>query len=279
MRLWIILAMAIALLAVVFALQNNTVAWVHFLWGSFQAPLALILLSTLTAGIAIGLLVSMSAMVRRGWSISRQTQQLSSLTEQLASKTTELTEQRQTHERQIMAQSATHQELLRAMDVADPVTGLLHYTFLPQSVSYLIEKGRSHPGSPTSICLYLLLGQPSPDTPCDQATLQKAIAHVLRPQTTQQWLFTDGAGRFACLTVDMDGKAAAELGDRLRDMLLRPDAPGLSSLSLAVNVGGAIAHSLDKIDSPTLIQQAEAALDHALKRGRNRVRLVDANRP
>lgn len=277
MRLWILLAMAIALLAVVFALQNNTVAWVHFLWGSFQAPLALILLGTLTAGIAIGLLVSVPAVVRRGWSVSRQTQQLSSLTEQLASKTTELTEQHQTHERQIMAQSATHQELLRALAVADPVTGLLQYAFLPQSVSYLIEKGRS--GAPASVCLYLLLGQPSPDTPCDQATLQKAIAHVLRPQTTQQWLFTDGAGRFACLTVDVDGKAAAELGDRLRDTLLRPDAPGLSSLSLTVNVGGAIAHTLDKIDSPTLIQQAEAALDHALKRGRNRVRLVDANRP
>lgn len=73
LRLSLILAMIIAVLAVIFALQNSVPIVINFLPWEFQGSLALILLITLVLGVLIGLLVSVPSIFRRSRRISHQT--------------------------------------------------------------------------------------------------------------------------------------------------------------------------------------------------------------
>ena len=52
-----IIAAILAVLALIFVVQNLTSTHMKFLWGTFKAPLWLMLIITLAAGIVIGLLV------------------------------------------------------------------------------------------------------------------------------------------------------------------------------------------------------------------------------
>ncbi|NCJ07639.1 DUF1049 domain-containing protein [Synechococcales cyanobacterium C] len=70
MRLFLILAIAIAALAILFALQNADLATIRLGVWVFDSPLALVLLVTLAIGFLLGLMVSVPALVRRGWQLS-----------------------------------------------------------------------------------------------------------------------------------------------------------------------------------------------------------------
>ena len=52
-----IIAAILAVLALIFVVQNLTSTHMKFLWGTFKSPLWLMLIITLAAGIVIGLLV------------------------------------------------------------------------------------------------------------------------------------------------------------------------------------------------------------------------------
>ncbi len=71
MRGTLIMALAIALIAVIFALQNSGSVNVHLGPASFSAPLALILLLTLAAGVLAGYLSLISRMFRMGSEIKK----------------------------------------------------------------------------------------------------------------------------------------------------------------------------------------------------------------
>lgn len=79
MQFFIILALLIAIVAVVFALQNMTTVTITFLFWSLQGSLALVLLVTLASGVLISLLTSMPGLVRGKWTTSKQGKKLSSL--------------------------------------------------------------------------------------------------------------------------------------------------------------------------------------------------------
>lgn len=276
MRLFVALAVAIALLAVIFAVQNNIIIALSFFGWDFQAPMPVFLLTTLAIGVAIGLLVSIPAIVRRGWSAARQTHQVEQLTQQLADKEQEMTAQGQTHRRMLQAAQSTSEELLRALSIADPHTGLIQLDWLQKSILYLLEQ-MSSTAEISAIALFMLEGHV--ESTLDQTMLQKAIAHRLRESlSTTSWIFTEGR-RFAWLTIDTDGNAANELGGRIRDQLVQtPIVNTPEPQHLTVSIGAAIARREDNVNSNAVIQQAEAALELAQKRGRNRVRLVDATR-
>jgi uncharacterized integral membrane protein len=278
MRLFVALAVAIALLAVIFAVQNNIIIGLSFFGWEFQAPMPVFLLTTLAVGVAIGLLVSIPAIVRRGWSAARQTRQVEHLNQQLAEKEQDMTAQSQSHRRTIKAAQSTTEELLRALAIADPQTGLIQLDWLHKSILYLLEQMSTTAEIP-AIALFMLEGEV--ESAVDRTVLQKAIAQRLRePLSTNSWIFTDGSGRFAWLTMDAEGKAANELGDRIRDQLVQtPIVTTPEPQHLSVSIGGAIALRDDNVDSKTVMQQAEEALELAQKRGRNRVRLVNATRP
>lgn len=79
MQIFIILALGIAIIAVVFALQNLAMVTVSFLFWSIDASLALVLLVTLAAGVLISFLASLPGLVKGKWTASGTKKKLSML--------------------------------------------------------------------------------------------------------------------------------------------------------------------------------------------------------
>jgi uncharacterized integral membrane protein len=76
MQLLLIVGIIIAILAVVFALQNAIPITVSFLVWKFESSLALVLLIAIALGILMSLLVSVPSMIKRRGMISSQKKQL-----------------------------------------------------------------------------------------------------------------------------------------------------------------------------------------------------------
>lgn len=79
MQIFIIIALLIAVIAVIFALQNTAAVTVTFLFWSINGSLALILLLTLLVGVLISVLVSLPGLIRRKWSLAGQKKKLTAL--------------------------------------------------------------------------------------------------------------------------------------------------------------------------------------------------------
>ena len=79
MRSSAILALFIATVAVVFALQNAVPVTVLFLTWRFEGSLALILLVTLALGVFLGLILSIPALVRKTRMFSSQRAKIAEL--------------------------------------------------------------------------------------------------------------------------------------------------------------------------------------------------------
>jgi len=79
MQLQLIVAIIVAILAVVFALQNAVPIIVSFLTWRFESSLALVLLITLALGIIMSLLVSVPSMIKRRKMISSQKKKIQEL--------------------------------------------------------------------------------------------------------------------------------------------------------------------------------------------------------
>ncbi|MDW8326021.1 MAG: lipopolysaccharide assembly protein LapA domain-containing protein [Anaerolineales bacterium] len=72
MQILLILALVIAILTVIFAVQNAMPVTVSFLFWQFAgAPLALVLLLAVGLGLLISLLISVPSLVGNRWTISR----------------------------------------------------------------------------------------------------------------------------------------------------------------------------------------------------------------
>jgi putative membrane protein len=80
MKLFTLLALLIAIVAGVFALQNSTPVFVEFMGWQAQASMALILLVTFSLGVLFGVLISFPAMIRRMGKISHFRSQVDQLT-------------------------------------------------------------------------------------------------------------------------------------------------------------------------------------------------------
>lgn len=95
MQVQLIAAIIVAILGVVFALQNAVPITVSFLTWRFESSLALVLLVTLALGILMSLLVSVPSMIRTKKIISSQKKEIqeleSSLQRETESKTGEET--------------------------------------------------------------------------------------------------------------------------------------------------------------------------------------------
>jgi GGDEF domain-containing protein/uncharacterized integral membrane protein len=293
MQFLISLGLAIAFLAVVFALQNPVVVAVRFFTLNFQSYLPIVLLSTLGIGVLAGLLVSIPSVIRRNWSLSRQKRQIEDLTWQLQEKDRETQErlsgkeqesQGYQQDRESLRQS--HRELMYALGTTDPQTGFLKAEFANQTISYLVQQMAERSMDPhyRSLCVYAIEAI-APDDPTAridaslQRELTQAIAHRLAthlPSTT--WWHFDGQRRFVGLVSGVDASKASDYGETLRASFANEPASlrDGTAMPLSVSIGGAIAQAIDRVDTATLMQKAEEALEHAKKRGRNRFRLVEA---
>jgi putative membrane protein len=84
MQVFLIISLVIAVLAIIFALQNTAVTSVTFIVWTFTGSLALVLLVALAAGILISFLASMPTLIRDRLTISRQNKRLAELENSLA---------------------------------------------------------------------------------------------------------------------------------------------------------------------------------------------------
>ncbi len=79
MQILILVALLIAIIAVIFALQNMTMITISFLFWSTQGSLALVLLITLAAGVLISSLASLPGFVSGKWTSSSKNKKLANL--------------------------------------------------------------------------------------------------------------------------------------------------------------------------------------------------------
>ncbi len=79
MQILLLISLVIAIIAVIFALQNMTTVTISFLFWSIKGSLALVLLITLAAGVLISSLVSLPGFIGGKWTHSSQRKKLSSL--------------------------------------------------------------------------------------------------------------------------------------------------------------------------------------------------------
>lgn len=290
MVLFVVLASVIALAAVIFALQNNYPVAISLLNWRVDESLALVLLVTLLIGGIIGLLLSLSVLLRKNWRISRYQKQVASLEQQLQEQ--EQAAQAQTqewqriklhHQHELSHLQHTVQELLGAVSATDPQTGLLHSKWLPDGVAYRLQQMAMQEAGFSSLCLYMLEVVPLDDTvePGEglSAVVLAAIATQLQAAALpDSWLYCDGRERFTCLTPGLDAKQANEYGESLRvafaNQPLAIDEG--ATVETMVSIGAAIAPSSAGMTGQALLQQAQDALELAKRRGRNRFRLVEA---
>jgi len=79
MQVQLIVAIIVAILAVVFALQNAVPITVSFLTWKFESSLALVLLITIALGVIMSLLVSVPSMIKTRKMISGQKKRIKEL--------------------------------------------------------------------------------------------------------------------------------------------------------------------------------------------------------
>lgn len=87
MPFFLIVAALIAVLAILFALENAVPVTVTFFTVEYQSSLAMVLMLSLIAGIILGLLVLTPRMIRQKLTISNMNKRLKSLENALAART------------------------------------------------------------------------------------------------------------------------------------------------------------------------------------------------
>jgi GGDEF domain-containing protein/uncharacterized integral membrane protein len=281
MQFLVILALAIALFAVLFAIQNTDFVTINLFTLTLQERLALVLLITLAVGVVIGLLVSIPALIRRSMRVSAVRRELEEMGWRFQEKDKEIASHQQKTE-VIRQQNA---ELLRALGSFEPKTGLLRSDLVLPSLTYLLQRMAENVHDPryNSVSIYEI--EPYPETeelfinPTVQSQwLQAVAARLQQVALPDSWLYHDGRGRFVCVIPGLTTKSASDHGETLRSALAEESLQleDGSTLPVVVSIGGAIAHFMEHVDSHFLLQQADEALEHAKRRGRNRFRLMEA---
>lgn len=79
MQILLIISLIIAIIAVVFAVQNTETATISFLAWEGNLPLALVTILSLVAGVLVGMLVSMPSIIRNKWAVRNQVKKIKDL--------------------------------------------------------------------------------------------------------------------------------------------------------------------------------------------------------
>lgn len=79
MQIFIVISLFIAIVAVVFAVQNSEPATISFLAWDGRLPLALVLMFTLLAGVLVGIFVSLPSNLRHRFRIRNQNKTINDL--------------------------------------------------------------------------------------------------------------------------------------------------------------------------------------------------------
>ena len=278
MRLYVISALVIAFLAILFALQNTNLVTIQlFIW-EYRQSQALILLGTLAIGVIIGLLVSVPAVIRRNVKVARIQKQAQGLTELVEEKEQAVTSEAQ--KKDTLKQN--YEELLNSLGVIEPVTGLIRQDLLSQAIATQLSHFQKHADIAQLPALSVLLFKVLPvlEEGYPLQDMFASVAQILQQQSSEQaWFYSNGQGLFAATISGMDIKEVTRYSETLQTAILEHSLtlPTGKPMELDVSVGGAIADTPSITESTQFVQTAETALEQALQRGRNRVRILQAS--
>ncbi|NER81140.1 MAG: DUF1049 domain-containing protein [Leptolyngbya sp. SIO1D8] len=275
MRLFVISALVVALLAILFALQNTNLVTIQLFFGEYQQSLALVLLGTLAIGVLIGILVSVPTILRRSRKAARTQKQADTLTALVQEK--EQAVNAEAHRVDVVRQN--YGELLQALGLIEPVTGFLQNDLRPKTIAAQMQHLKTPDGTAQGRSLSVLLFKVQPQAldGYRPEELFAAIARQLQYQAgTNTGFYSNGQGLFTITVPGLDVKGTTRYGETLQAAVLEnlPTMPNGQTLEADVSVGGAIANHKTTVDAQQLIETAEAALEKALQRGRNRLRLL-----
>jgi uncharacterized integral membrane protein len=90
MQIFVLFSLLIAILAVIFALQNTAQITLSFLFWSYKGSLALVLLAALVAGALVSFFASLPALARNKWALRAQRKRMQAVETDLASHRTRL---------------------------------------------------------------------------------------------------------------------------------------------------------------------------------------------
>jgi lipopolysaccharide assembly protein A len=133
MIIFIIAAMVIAVLAVIFALQNTATVTVGFLVWSLQGSQALVLLAAVFAGIAVCFLACLPSWIRHRWTIRRLRKRVTTLELSLSDQETATNEAKQKLREQETAISEAKQKLSEQETAINEAQQKLREQALPKS--------------------------------------------------------------------------------------------------------------------------------------------------
>ena len=277
MRLFVIFALVIAFLAILFALQNINLVTIQFFIWEYRQYLALVLLGTLAIGIVIGLLVSFPAIIRRNNNAARIQKQADTLTGLLQEKEEAVSKE----SRKTEAIKQNYEDLIKSLGLIEPVTGLLRNDLLHRVIATYVKLFLSESGEAQGQSLSVLIFKVQPRASGDYRPedLFAAVARLLQRHTlASTWFYSDGKGVFTTILPGLDMKAATHYGEELQASILDNllTMPTGQILEADVSVGGAISNPKAAVDAHKLVATAETALEQALERGRNRLRFLQA---
>jgi uncharacterized integral membrane protein len=95
MQIFLVIGLIIAILAVIFAVQNTTPVVLSFFIWKFGGSLALVVLVALAAGALVGILVSLPGSVKNSWKNKNQQKKITSLEASLEDLRSQLTQAQQ----------------------------------------------------------------------------------------------------------------------------------------------------------------------------------------
>lgn len=271
----VIIGLAMAILAVLFAFQNSTLVTISFGAWQFEESLAIVLIVVLGLGIIISLLLSLPTIIKRGWQNAQQKKKITELE-------TQLREQNRINSQQESAnlarQSAT-QELLQAFELSDNVTGLLTKDATIKVTDRLLQQIQNQPNNPRygSLLVALLAVEPGKssltfaDVGSENAVYKAIAKRFKNAAIPDSFLGITERKRLICLVLGLKGTEITQYTNYLLEKISESPlqkADG-TSLPLKVSLGAVIVDPTDTLDSRSILKQAEHNLDVSQHQNRN----------
>jgi GGDEF domain-containing protein len=141
-------------------------------------------------------------------------------------------------------------------------------------------QARSQDGQTTTFGVLTFKVLPASPEPTTSTEVMAAAAKILSQRSTPatRW-YSNGQGSFAATVPGLTPKAITQYAEDLQATVLEqlPSLVEAQNDDTNVAVGGAIADVSQATDGQQLIQTAEQAVETALQRGRNRVKISQLN--
>ena len=274
MVLLVVIGLVMAIVAVLFALQNAAAVTVNFGVWQLEQSLAIVLLATLGLGIIISMLLSLPTILRRGWQNSQQRSKLEELKQQLKAKNQTTLQQQQSS----LAQQESVRELLQAFSFADEVTGVLNKNTTIGLTEHLLKQMQQQPQNPRYGSLVVMLFSVDPAKSSlnfadlgSENSVYKAIAKRLTNSVTaDSFLGITERKRFINLVLGLKGTEISEYSGYLQNVVTEAPLQKADGVMLPIkmSVGGVVIDPTDEIGSRSALRQAEQNLEVALGKGR-----------